>query len=290
MTFRGIFCEMATPFDYRGDLYIAKLQHNVARWNQTRLTGYLAGWRAGEGPLLPLDEKARLWDVAGETAEPGRTLLAGVSADGVREAIRQVNRAAEAGWHAAVVEQRTYYPECASPAAAKLFFRAVADAARIPVVAAAPGGGEREPEWLYELSAHPNIAAAVLPACNAERLQAAVKAAGPGFPLLAASSPSELPEALQQGAAAAVLPFAGAAPFFCLSIEEAVRTRALDEASELAGRARRAAEALQTHGIAGLKYAMDLRGYYGGPVRAPLPAISEAARREIEEALREIRS
>jgi 4-hydroxy-2-oxoglutarate aldolase len=38
-------------------------------------------------------------------------------------------------------------------------------------------------------------------------------------------------------------------------------------------------------GIAGLKAAMDLLGYYGGPVRAPLLDISEEERTALQEIL-----
>jgi 4-hydroxy-2-oxoglutarate aldolase len=40
------------------------------------------------------------------------------------------------------------------------------------------------------------------------------------------------------------------------------------------------------YGIPGLKYAMDLAGYYGGPPRLPLVAPSPEARLEIEKAFK----
>jgi len=36
------------------------------------------------------------------------------------------------------------------------------------------------------------------------------------------------------------------------------------------------------YGIPGLKYAMDLNGYYGGPTRLPLTGITPEAKKEIE--------
>jgi 4-hydroxy-2-oxoglutarate aldolase len=35
-------------------------------------------------------------------------------------------------------------------------------------------------------------------------------------------------------------------------------------------------------GIAGLKAAMDMLGYYGGPVRSPLPQITESERQVLK--------
>jgi len=43
------------------------------------------------------------------------------------------------------------------------------------------------------------------------------------------------------------------------------------------------------YGIPGLKYAMDLNGYYGGPVRLPLVPVSPAAKKEIEEAFADLK-
>jgi len=38
------------------------------------------------------------------------------------------------------------------------------------------------------------------------------------------------------------------------------------------------------YGVPGLKYAMDLNGYYGGPPRLPLTVITPEAKKEIEQA------
>jgi 4-hydroxy-2-oxoglutarate aldolase len=43
------------------------------------------------------------------------------------------------------------------------------------------------------------------------------------------------------------------------------------------------------YGVPGLKHAMDLNGYYGGTPRLPFVPASLDARREIEEAFRDLR-
>ena len=43
------------------------------------------------------------------------------------------------------------------------------------------------------------------------------------------------------------------------------------------------------YGIPGLKHAMDLNGYYGGPPRLPLTPVSAAAKAEIEEAFADLK-
>ena len=45
----------------------------------------------------------------------------------------------------------------------------------------------------------------------------------------------------------------------------------------------------EVYGSAGLKHAMDLNGYYGGPPRLPFVPIGEQAKGEIEEAFRDLK-
>src|SRR4051794_16981771 len=59
----GIFIDTTTPFDHAGELYRVKIEHNIDKWNQTSVAGYVIGGFAGEGSLLAADEKAELWKV-----------------------------------------------------------------------------------------------------------------------------------------------------------------------------------------------------------------------------------
>ena len=43
------------------------------------------------------------------------------------------------------------------------------------------------------------------------------------------------------------------------------------------------------YGIPGLKYAMDLNGYYGGPPRLPLTTLTPEAKGEIELAFHDLK-
>jgi len=71
---------------------------------------------------------------------------------------------------------------------------------------------------------------------------------------------------------------------------EAHRQREYDAAADWQRRISRAAVLVTTkYGIPGLKHAMDLSGYYGGPVRLPLAPSSPAAKKEIEEAFADLK-
>jgi 4-hydroxy-2-oxoglutarate aldolase len=144
-------------------------------------------------------------------------------------------------------------------------------------------------EAVVTLAGHPNVVGVIDAAGDLAPIQELLHSAPDGFQVLAGAD-SLLCEALEAGAAAVVPSLANPLPFFCLSIAEAVRTRELDSARELQQRAAAAAALTERYGIPGLKYAMDLKGYYGGGPRLPLLPLGEQARREITEALRELSS
>ncbi len=79
--------------------------------------------------------------------------------------------------------------------------------------------------------------------------------------------------------------FADAAPYATISIWEAHRTRETDAVQDWQNRITHAAELTTTiYGIPGLKHAMDLNGFYGGPPRLPLTVVPPEARQELEQA------
>ena len=61
MKLQGVFPPIATPFNHLGDIYQAKLKHNVEKWNLTSLAGYVVGGSTGESVMLTAEEKIRLW-------------------------------------------------------------------------------------------------------------------------------------------------------------------------------------------------------------------------------------
>jgi len=111
-----------------------------------------------------------------------------------------------------------------------------------------------------------------------------------GFQIMIGSA-QQLLESLQAGATGANLPFAGAAPGACFEIYAAFK----DGDSGLAGQKQQritpaAARIVGELGIPGLKYAMDLNGYYGGNGRLPLLPLAAATKLEIEQLMADIRS
>jgi len=292
MKLQGIFPPIATPFDHNGDIYPAKVRHNVEKWNKTALSGYAVMGSTGESVMLTTEEKTAMWELVAQCAAPGKLLIAGTGMESVRETVSLTNRAAEIGYQAALVRTPHYYKNLLNRAAAQeLFFRAVADQARIPVVIynfPQATGVDIPVEAVVALSEHPNVIGIKDSSGNLAKVMQTIREARAGFQVLVGSAATLWPSLLM-GACGGILAYANAAPYSTIAIWEAYRAREDAAGLDWQNRIGPAALAASKHGVPGLKYAMDLNGYYGGPPRLPLCVPGEAAKREIEEAFRELK-
>ncbi len=111
-----------------------------------------------------------------------------------------------------------------------------------------------------------------------------------GFQVLTGSA-SILLEALQAGAAGAIMGFAACAPHACQEVYLAWKDHDLKLAAEnqqrIAGPGQRI---VGQFGISGVKHACDFNGYYGGRARAPLLPVTAEEKAEIEALLGGVRN
>jgi 4-hydroxy-2-oxoglutarate aldolase len=293
MKLQGIYPPIAAPFDHNGDLYKAKVQHNVEKWNKTALSGYVVCGSTGESVSLTPEEKITLWEWVAQYAASDKLLMAGTGVESVRETVALTNRAADIGYKAAMVRTPHYYKNLVNNTAAQvLYYRSVADQTKIPLMIynwPQATGVDITPEAVAQISEHPNVIAIKESSGSLEKVMQMIREVKPGFQVLVGSAPTLWPS-FAVGAVGAVLAFANAAPYACVTIWEAHRTRDTDAARDWQNRISRAAQLVTTkYGIPGLKYAMDLNGYYGGVPRLPLVPVGPEAKKEIEAAFDGIR-
>jgi 4-hydroxy-2-oxoglutarate aldolase len=292
MKLQGIFPPVTTPFDHAGNLYAVKVQHNIEKWNKTTLSGYVVCGSTGETPLLSAEEKYTLWELVAGSAAPEKILIAGTGVDGVQETVCLTNRAASVGYKAALVLTPHYFKnQMSRPETQMLYFRTVADRAKIPIlIYNIPQFTGVDLPWdtIVALSEHPNIIGMKDSSGNVERLMHVVRDARQGFQALV-GSPQILLPALLMGATGGILAYANAAPYSAIAIWEAFRRREEEAAKDWQQRVSRAALVSGKYGIPGLKHAMDLNGYYGGPPRLPLSVPTPQAKKEIEEAFKDLK-
>ena len=111
-----------------------------------------------------------------------------------------------------------------------------------------------------------------------------------GFQVLVGAA-HKLESSLQAGAVGAILAFAVAAPTACYEIYAAWKEGDFELARLKQERIAKAAERVVGGlSIPGGKYAMDLNGYFGGPVRLPLLPLTADLKTEVEQLLADIRN
>ena len=293
MKLHGIFPPIATPFNYDGDIYAIKVQHNVEKWNRTGLAGYVVCGSTGESVHLTVEEKLTMFELVAKYAAADKLLLAGTGAESVRETVALTNRAAGMGYQAAMIRTPHYYKNVINNGAAQaLYFRSVADQSKVPLMIynwPQATGVDIPADTVAALSEHPNIIAIKESSGSLEKVMQMLREVKPGFQVLVGSAPTLWPS-FTVGAVGAVLAYANAAPYSTIAIWEAHRTRETEAARDWQNRIGRPSWLVTVkYGIPGLKYAMDLNGYYGGPCRLPLSPLTPEAKAEIEEAFRDIR-
>ena len=125
------------------------------------------------------------------------------------------------------------------------------------------------------LSKHKNIIGLKNSSENVAHLSEIINNSADDFATLVGTA-SVLFTGLCAGAAGGVLALANIAPSECINIYDLVNDGKLDEARKLQSKLIPVNKAVTgKYGVAGLKAAMDMLGYFGGNPRAPLNKLNE---------------
>jgi len=284
VNFQGIFPALTTPFEVDGWVSLGGLKENVRRYNKTGLAGYLVLGSTGESVMLLRAEEDAILAAVKEVAAPGKLLIAGTGAESTTETIVRTKRAAVLGYQAALVKTPYFYKPAYRAETYIRHYRAVADASPIPVllysVPAFTGVTLESPEIL-KLAEHPNIAGIKDSSGSVQRVGEVVSSAPAEFQVLTGGAAVVYP-ALAVGARGAILALASALPEKFVELYELVQKGMHEQAKELQlALASIAKRVVSENGIAGVKYAMDLRGYNGGVPRLPLLPLPEEKKQQI---------
>jgi 4-hydroxy-2-oxoglutarate aldolase len=288
MDFSGVFAALTTPFAADDSVAIAHLKQNIQRYNATGLAGYAVQGSTGESVLLSRAEWDSVLVAAKEAASPQKKLLAGTGVESTAETISRTKRAAELGYHAALVKTPYYYKPVYKPEVFIAHYRRVADASPIPVllysVPQFTGISLEAPE-VATLAEHPNIIGIKESSGHVQRVAEMIAAAPASFQVLTGGAGVLLPS-VTVGAKGAILALASALPEKCAELYELTRRGQMETARELQKTLLRASKLIVSElGIAGVKFVMDQRGYYGGLPRLPLLPVADAAKKRVLELL-----
>ena len=282
--FSGIYAALLTPF-LDDEVALDRFRSNILKYNSTGLSGYVVLGSTGECVSITDDESASLVKAAREAAAAGKAVIAGTARESTRLTIEFTKRTAGLGADAALVRTPSYFKGKMTRDVLKAYYLEVADASPIPVIVynvPANTGITLEGPLILELSAHPNIAGLKESGGNLVLAGELIPRLPADFSYLLGHGSAFL-SALVLGASGAILAVANAAPSVCVEIYDLFKAGRITEA------ARRQLDliplnkaVMETYGIPGLKYAVELQGWYGGQARRPLLPIDEGARTEIK--------
>jgi 4-hydroxy-2-oxoglutarate aldolase len=277
---RGIFPPLTTPFRGDGALDTAGFERNLEAYATQDLGGVLVLGSNGEAASLDEGEKLSLVRIA-RARVGSRTLLVGTGLESTRATVDLTRKVADLGADAALVLTPSYYKSQMTQAALRAHFEAVADASPIPVLLYSVPAFTGIPFPLglaAELAKHPQVRGMKESSGDVGLLGRIVASVPTTYEVLCGNGPVIYP-ALCVGAVGGVLAVACCAPRPTAALYRAyaegdhARARRLQEAITPL-----AAAVTAVHGVAGLKAAMDLAGFRGGPVRSPLLPLAAEAR------------
>jgi 4-hydroxy-2-oxoglutarate aldolase len=277
----GVLPPVPTPFDPQGEVNHRALTDNLERWNAYRLAGYVILGSNGETVYLTHDEKLALLETARKAIPPNKWMIAGTGCESTGATIELTRQAAEIGVDTALIITPHFYGGKMSDEALTHHYFSVADASPIPVlVYNVPKFThiDLDAQTVARMAEHPNIIGIKDSGGNISKIADMVRITGKGFQVLAGSGGFFFP-ALAVGAVGGIMAVANIAPQQALDIYHLFRKGFISETAELQRKMIPLNSAVTDRfGIAGLKAALDMLGYYGGPVRSPLLALNEKAR------------
>lgn len=283
--FKGIYPPLPTPF-IDDEIAFDKLQQNVAAFNKTRLRGYVTLGSNGESAFLTREEKLQLVKCTKEAASADKIIIAGTGSDSVKETLLLTNEAAKAGANAALVLTPSYYKAQMNDQAIIAYFKKVADSSDIPLfIYNVPKftGIDIKPSAVAELAKHKNIIGIKDSTENIVHIMEILNLVPKDF-ILFTGTGSVLYSAITAGAKGGIAALANVVPNECCEIYESIMKGELPKAMDLQKRLLALNRAVTAKfGVAGLKKAMDLSGYFGGSVRIPLSGLNEKESNEIKE-------
>src|SRR5687768_3452965 len=286
---RGILLPTTTPFDSDGQIVSTAIRANLQQWSKTGVIGFVVLGSTGE--RVHLDEREYLQVIENSRAAVSdeQVFIVGAGQQSTHATIREIEHAARLGADVVLVITPHYYRAAITQAALINFYTDVADASPIPLMLysmPALTGIKIEPETIARLSEHSNIIGVKDSSNDIAGFTETVRLCPADFPILTGNG-TVLLDALRAGAVGGILAVGCVVPEVCVEIFRAFSAGEVDRASALQAKLTPLATAVTTKfGIGGLKAALEIAGYNGGIVRAPLQMPDEHARREIRHLLK----
>ena len=281
---RGILLPLPTIFTETHEIDVQGLCENIAAWNTTGICGYVMLGSTGERVHLDEREYLHVIETSRAAVPSDFAFIVGAGQQSTIGTIKEIRKAAQMGADAVLVITPHYYRSAIHHQTLVDYYTAVADASPVPVLLysmPALTGIKIEPETIARLSEHPNIAGVKDSSNDIAGFTDTVERCPDNFAVMTGNG-TVLLDALHAGATGGILAVGCVVPEVCVEIFRAFQAGEIEHATELQTKLTPLATAVTTrYGIGGLKTALEMAGYHGGPVRSPLQLPEERARGEI---------
>ncbi len=267
-----------------------KLRFNIEKMNSTKVGGYVVLGSNGEAVLLTESEKLMVIETVRQYASSDKILVAGTAEESTRKTIALTKKAAELGADYALIGNPNYFKAAMTTPNLYDHYVAVAEASTIPVIPYnSPGftGINMGPDLIGKLSSHPNICGVKDGTGNMAQLAAFRRLGGEDFLIFTGNAPTFL-AALFVGVSGGMMPISNIHPDLWIGMMESYHKGNVDEAKRMEAILLPMTAVIMKYGPGGIKAAMDILGYYGGPPLMPLKAPSPEAINEIRTALERV--
>lgn len=286
-SFKGIFPPLATPF-VDDEISLEKFKENIQKYNSFDLPGYVILGSSGESALLSIEESEKLVQAGKEAASEGKKIIVGTGLESTKMTLEFTNRMADLDIDAALIRTPSYFKSRMNREALKKHFLHLADKSKVPVLIYNNPrvlGVSVDSKLLIELSKHPNIAGIKDSSGDLSFLAETIPHIDPHFSFLMGAGSVILP-GLRLGATGGILAIAGVAPAQCAELYKLHLEGKMEDALKLQFDLAPLNKAVvQTFGIPGLKYSLDMVGYYGGHCRLPLLPLDDESKKEMKAVL-----
>lgn len=287
---RGILLPTTTPFDGDGKISAGAIGSNIRDWTAKGVIGFVVLGSTGERVHLDEREYLEVIEISRAVTASDSVFIVGAGQQSTAGTIREVKSAARAGADAVLVITPFFYRTAITQDTLVSFYTAVADDAPVPVLlySMPPLTGIKiEPETVARLSQHPNIIGVKDSSNDVAGSSKTVSLCPTDFAVMTGNG-TVLLDALHAGATGGILAVGCVVPEVCVEIFRAFKAGDEEHAASLQSKLTPLAAAVTTRfGIGGLKAALDLAGFHGGSVRAPLRPPDDNARHEIAGLLNE---
>jgi 4-hydroxy-2-oxoglutarate aldolase len=284
---QGIFPPIATPF-LNGKVTHDHLAANVEKWGRTGIHGFVVLGSNGEFVYLSEEEKRRVVETVSRSTPAERLVIAGTGCESTQETLRLTRDCAELGAQAALVITPHFFGGRMNEAALERHYTTIADHSPIPIIlynVPKFTGLNMSAALVARLAEHPNIIGIKDSAGNVAQLGEYLNHVAEDFSVLVGTA-CVLLAGLSLGCAGGILALANIAPEPCVAIFNRVREGRFEKARTLQLEMIPVNKAITaTYGVAGLKAALDLLGYFGGDPRPPLLPSTDAEKSKIRNIL-----